>query len=78
MTADEAINECIRILEESPTYHQHSHPCYCEMCSYVRGNITEMRALQQRLRSEAEVIELPRFGPRRVTPRHDDDFEREV
>lgn len=49
MTAKQAIDECIRIVLESPTYQQHVQICYCPMCSYIRGNVTEMRVLQKNL-----------------------------
>lgn len=41
-----AYEACLRIIEESPTYHRHClevkpGPCHCEICAYVRGNVTE-------------------------------------
>lgn len=43
-----AIRACMQILLDSPTYQQHIQLCFCQMCSYVRGNVTEMQVLLKR------------------------------
>lgn len=53
-----AMEQVIDILEMSPTFHKHTTAgtlCHCEVCAYVRGNVTEIRA---RLISEASKTAL--------------------
>lgn len=41
------LQEAIEIIELSPTFHKHrgcQSLCHCEICAYVRGNVTELRA----------------------------------
>lgn len=41
------VREMIDIIELSPTFRAHSDKptlCHCEICAYVRGNVTELRA----------------------------------
>jgi len=37
-----AVRTCQQFLLDSPTYQKHKQLCWCEMCAYVRGNVTEM------------------------------------
>jgi hypothetical protein len=42
-----AITRCLQIVESSPTWNKHKEGplCSCEVCAYVRGNASEIRAL---------------------------------
>ena len=42
---NEAVRACMQFLLDSPTYMEHTQVCWCKMCAYVRGNVTEMQRL---------------------------------
>ena len=43
----EALEEAAAVIERSPTWNKHKEGplCWCELCAYVRGNASEIRAL---------------------------------
>lgn len=44
----EALEEAAAVIERSPTWDKHSERgslCWCELCTYVRGNASEIRSL---------------------------------
>ena len=60
----ETSNKAIEIIEFSPTFHKHQDGaalCHCEICAYIRGNVTEIRVSIADLTAQLSALE-PKGG----------------
>jgi hypothetical protein len=64
LAADAIVERCAAIVESSPTLQKHIQLCFCPECTYVRGNVTEIRALKGTLAlAQPEKVTPPSDAP---------------